>query len=223
MSHAQPQDIERAHKVGQGVMLDNGAFTKWKKNRPTDWPSFYEWCDRWLAHPNTWAVIPDVIDAGAQLQDALLREWPFGHRGAPVWHMDEPLGRLSKLTLEWPRVCIGSTAEFARVLSDPWRGRMDECWNELARHHRRTPPVHMLRGMQCSGREWPFASVDSSDIAQNHNRPYNTALDMANRWDAMQCPGAWLPPEDRKLFALGRAPRSAKERFDHYAAMASEI
>lgn len=53
------------------------------------------------------------------------------------------------------------------------------------------PNLHMLRGMQCSGRRWPFASVDSTDIAQNHSRPQNTPQLMANRWDAMQCPGIW--------------------------------
>jgi hypothetical protein len=27
VSHAHPQDVERAHKIGQSVMLDNGAFS----------------------------------------------------------------------------------------------------------------------------------------------------------------------------------------------------
>ena len=44
---------------------------------------------------------------------------------------------------------------------------MDETWNELSRTFQRTPPS-MLRGMQCSGMRWPFASVDSTDVAQNH-------------------------------------------------------
>jgi len=120
-----------------------------------------------------------------------MREWPFGHKGAPVWHMDEPLNRLLKLIEEWPRVCIGSTAEFAAVLSAPWERRMDECWNAMAKTQRFLPTIHMLRGMQCSGRRWPFASVDSTDVAQNHNRPQNTPRTMADRWDAMQTPGKW--------------------------------
>ena len=49
----------------------------------------------------------------------------------------------------------------------------------------------MLRGMQLSGKHWPFASVDSTDVAQNHNRNQNTAIQMANRWDAMQTPPNW--------------------------------
>ena len=51
--------------------------------------------------------------------------------------------------------------------------------------------VHMLRGMALSLQRWPFASVDSTDVAQNHNRPQNTAKAMADRWDAAQCPARW--------------------------------
>lgn len=202
VSHARPDDVRRCHEIGQSVMLDNGAFSKWKSGKKTDWRAFYDFCGVWLSYPTTWAVIPDVIEGGSQLQDALVREWPFGHRGAPVWHMDEPIDRLLRLTETWPKVCIGSTDEFAVVLSDAWCRQMDKCWNLLARKHSHLPWVHMLRGMQCSGREWPFASVDSTDIAQNHSRPQNTPRAMADRWDAMQCPGKWeLRPEQLELVA----------------------
>lgn len=197
VSHARPGDVARVHQIGQSVMLDNGAYSKWKRGHKTNWPAYYDWCDRWLDYPTTWAVIPDEIDAGSQYQDALLAEWPHGHRGAPVWHMDEPLHRLLKLIDAWPRVCIGSTAEYAVVLSDPWRRRMDETFNKIARHQRRMPWLHMLRGMQLSGREYPFASVDSTDIAQNHNRLQNTPRAMADRWDAIQCPGKWTPQSEQ--------------------------
>ncbi|MFC2248797.1 hypothetical protein ACETRX_04150 [Labrys portucalensis] len=202
VSHARPDDVARVHQIGQSVMLDNGAFSKWKAGRETNWPAFYDWCDRWLDYPTTWAVIPDVIDGGSQLQDALVKEWPFGQKGAPVWHMDEPIGRLLKLTEEWPRVCIGSTAEYAVVLSPAWRRRMDEVWNALSTIHRRTPNIHMLRGMQLSGRHYPFASVDSTDVAQNHNRPQNTPRSMADRWDAMQSPGRWVAPAEQLEIAI---------------------
>lgn len=201
VSHAAPQDASRCHQTGQSVMLDNGAYSAWKRGHEPDWLAYYAWCERWLIFPTTWAVIPDVVDGGSQLQDSLLREWPFKHRGAPVWHMDEPLVRLLKLCDEWPRVCVGSTSEYAVVLSDAWQRRMDECFNELSKRHRFLPWVHMLRGMQCSGRRWPFASVDSTDIAQNHNRPQNTPRSMANRWDAMQCPGNWEVASPEQLEA----------------------
>jgi hypothetical protein len=191
VSYARPEDIARAHAIGQSVLLDNGAFALWQHDAPTDWPGYYDWADRWLAYPTTWAVIPDVIDGPESEQDQLLEQWPHGERGAPVWHMNESIDRLVRLTETWPRVCIGSTAQFAIPLSDSWRCRMDAAWNAIARAHRRLPWVHMLRGMQCSGERWPFASLDSSDVARNHNRPQNGPGKMAARWDAVQCPAVW--------------------------------
>jgi len=202
VSHARPDDVRRVHEIGQSVMLDNGAFSAWKRGHKTDWNSYYEWTDKWLDCPTTWAVIPDVIDAGTQEQDALLREWPHGHRGAPVWHMDEPISRALRLTDEWPLVCIGSTAEFRKVLSPEWTRKMDELWNEIATRHRRLPRLHMLRGMQLSGMQWPFYSVDSTDIAQNHHLPHRTPRKMADRWDAMQTPHTWaIRPQQLELVA----------------------
>lgn len=202
VSHAHPADVRRAHEIGQGVLLDNGAFSKFQSGKKTDWDKYYKWVDPWLDYPTTWAVIPDVIDAGTQEQDALIREWPHGQRGAPVWHMDEPIERLLRLLDTWPRVCIGSTAEYWRVMSPTWQQRMDEVWENIVARHRRTPWVHMFRGMQLSGERWPFASVDSTDVAQNHHLPHKTALKMAARWDAIQCPGrytATVRPQQAEL------------------------
>ena len=58
VSHMRPDDVTRCHQIGQSVMLDNGAFSKWKSGKQTDWESYYEWCDKWLDYPTTWAVIP---------------------------------------------------------------------------------------------------------------------------------------------------------------------
>lgn len=188
VSHAHPADCERAHTIGQSVMLDNGAFTKWKTGRKTDWRKYYAWTDKWLDHPTTWAVIPDEIEGDAEVQDALLAQWPHGDRGAPVWHMHEPVERLLTLLDSWSKVCIGSSAEYASVGNDSWRRRMDLCWVEIRARHKRTPWVHMLRGMQCVKWGYPFASVDSTDIARNHYKHPHGPRWMADRWDAMQCP-----------------------------------
>lgn len=191
VSYERPDDIQRAAQISQSLMLDNGAFSAWTRGAKTDWNGYYAFCDKWLS-ATCWAVIPDVIDAGTQEQDALLREWPHGKTyGAPVWHMDEPIDRMLRLCDEWPRVCIGSTAEYATVLSESWCKRMDETWDAIAARHNRLPNIHMLRGMQLSGRQWPFGSVDSTDVARNHKRPQNDPVEMINRWDQMQCPTSW--------------------------------
>lgn len=200
VSHAAPQDVERCHHIGQSVMLDNGAFSAWKIGKSVNWRKYYQWADRWLDCPTTWAVIPDIITGSEDEQDVLIKQWPHGQRGVPVWHMHESLSRLLRLTDEWPKVCVGSSAQYAKVLSPVWVSRMDATWNVLAKHHRRVPVVHMLRGLACSGREWPFASVDSTDIARNHHLPHKSPRKMADRWDGVQCPHKWdQKPEQMEM------------------------
>ena len=192
VSHANPQQVETCHKIGQSVMLDNGAFTAWTQGRATNWPAYYDWCDKWLDNPATWAVIPDAIDAGAEFQDVLIEQWPHGDRGVPVWHMDEPIERLLRLLDAWPMVCMGSAGEFAKLLTAKWEARMDDAWEAISLRHKRTPKVHMLRGMQMSRLRWPFYSVDSTDIARNHNR-HKQPKARAEMWDACQCPASFAP------------------------------
>lgn len=193
VSFAKPCDVKVCHEIGQSVMLDNGAFSFWRVGKKTDWTGFYAWAAEWLDHNTTWAVIPDVIGGSEAENDALINEWRHQTlpRGVPVWHMHESLERLSKLVDEWSRVCFGSSAQFAHVGSDLWRRRADQAFNRIVRHNGSVPWVHMLRGMALSGTEYPFASVDSTDVARNHNRPGNTAADMALRWDSMQNPATW--------------------------------
>lgn len=191
VSYSSPNDITQCHAIGQSVMLDNGAFSAWTKGRVTDWNGFYEWAAKWLDYHTTWAVIPDVIDGDEDANDALLKQWPHGTRGAPVWHMHEDIGRLLNLAARWPRVCIGSSGSYRVVGSPRWHGRMSEAMNALCSN---APPpcwLHLLRGMALAGSHYPFASLDSTDVARNHNRPQNTAAKMAALWDSQQCPARW--------------------------------
>ena len=183
-------------------MLDNGAFSAWRIGKPTNWPGYYDFCDRWLEYPTTWAVIPDVIDAPSQEQDGLLNEWPFGFRGAPVWHLDEPVVRLLRLAEKWPRICFGSTAQYSKVGSPVWVRKVDEAFEALSSRHRHLPWVHMLRGMQCCEWQFPFASVDSTDVAQNHSKR-GPARMMADKWDAQQCPGTYAKQPIQMMLEVG--------------------
>jgi hypothetical protein len=207
VSHAHASPVELAHKYGQSVMLDNGAFSKWKSNRATDWSGFYAWCDKWISCPTTWAVVPDVIDGSEAEQDALLRQWPFErNRAAPVWHMNESLGRLVHLiSQDWFCVCIGSTSRYKDVMSDLWQRRMDEIWDGIAMSYKRTPRVHMLRGMAVLDQRWPFFSVDSTALAKQHFRD-KIQLDvaaLADRLDGKQCPMTWtVEPQRQRLLVI---------------------
>lgn len=189
VSHFAPQDLARCLEIGVGVMLDNGAFTAWRQNRTIDWTVFYAWVEPFLS-ATTWAVIPDVIDGGESQNDALIEAWPHGHRGAPVWHMHESTARLLRLAEAWPRVCIGSSGAFRIIGTLRWHGRMVEAMNALCGGGPPPCAVHMLRGMQLAGSIYPFDSVDSTDIARNHNRGVPAAR-MAERWSRRHCPPTW--------------------------------
>lgn len=177
VSFAYPQQAHLMDDVAAGVMFDNGAFRAHTKGWKVDWPGYYHWLEVRLFQPGRWAVIPDVIAEGGQAQDALIALWPFGDRGAPVWHTGEPIGRLLRLIDTWPRVCIGSTDEHwqiwkpgmaGRVLHPLWKARMDETWAEIAKRHK-DPVIHMLRGTGVC-HLYPFHSADSSSAGQNSHR-----------------------------------------------------
>jgi hypothetical protein len=191
VSYAAPGDVEYVHKIGQSVMLDNGAFSAWTAGRPVDWDGYYRWSERWLAYHTTWAVIPDVIDGDEAANDALVAAWPHGGRGAPVWHMHESIDRLVRLAATWPRVCIGSSAQYRVVGSPIWHDRMTEAMNAVCGDG--PPPcwLHMLRGLSLAGSHYPFASLDSTDVARNHHLPSKSADKMVARWDSQQCPAVW--------------------------------
>jgi len=206
VSFAAPHQVRMAHEIGQSVMLDNGAFSAWTAGKGTDWPGYYRWADSWLDFPTTWAVIPDVIDGDAEANDALVEQWPHGARGAPVWHLHEPLERLLALAQRWPRVCFGSSGEFAQVGAPVWHARVALAFDELAKRHARLPWVHMLRGMSLAGGAYPFASLDSTNIARNYagNADHRAKhpREMADAIDAQQCPGRWhVQPRQEVLFA----------------------
>ncbi len=196
-----------AHEIGQSVMLDNGAFSFWRTGAPTDWNGYMEWVTPWLDYPTTWAVIPDVIEGSEDDNDRLICEWYATmkdfRQAAPVWHLHESLDRLVRLTRGFERICFGSSGEFAKVSSPTWNNRLNEAFNLICKGSGRPPCwIHMLRGMSLSGSDYPFASVDSTDIAQNHHIKRN-AVEMADRWDSLQCASRWAyKPVQEPLLAL---------------------
>lgn len=202
VSFAAPGDVARCHELGE-VMIDNGAFTFWQRRlagRMTaepDWPAFYRWAESWLAaSSSTWAVIPDVIDGDDASNDALIAAWPHGHRGAPVWHLHEPIARLLELAGSWPRICLGSSGAYRNPGSPAWHRRMEQAFNALCPDGGAPAcAVHLLRGMDFSDGPYPLSSVDSTDIARNHCREHRNARRMADRWALKSPPAGWIPRE----------------------------
>lgn len=235
VSYWRPDQIELVCRIARRVMLDCGAFSIWMANLrarlkweesgrigPEPVPiivdaafraAYYAWVRLWLAvaPQGSWFVIFDEIDAGSQVQDALLDEVPDDllPHAWPVWHMDEPIDRAIRLTHRYGRICIGSTGEFMVIGSLDWRGRMDELFNALATEFGPDmPQTHMLRGLQCqkTGFDWPFSQMDSTNLGRNHNRMANDLLGSKedvfraelDRWENLNCPTAWPPARLRR-------------------------
>lgn len=174
VSFFRPDCVDQVEAVAPRIMYDNGAYSAYtaatRAGRAPDlsWDRFYEWLEPRLFEPGRWAVVPDEIDAGPDAQDRLLEAWPFGERGAPVWHTDEPLDRLERLVDEWPRVCVGSSGAHWQVGGEAWSARLDLVWDRLGRRSV-TPGVHMMRGLAVA-HLYPFKSVDSTGLARNAHR-----------------------------------------------------
>jgi hypothetical protein len=178
-------------------MFDNGAFSAFTKGKPLDVPGYIKFLEPRLRHPH-WAIPPDVIDGTPEQQREGLLAWPFPPElSAPVWHMGLSIDYLLELADEWPRICFGSTAQYWQVGADNWCRRADEAFNALATAHKHLPWVHMLRGMNLSGDRWPFASVDSVNVARNFKDSNTDPERMARRLDSVQCNTPWA---ERKIY-----------------------
>jgi hypothetical protein len=119
------------------------------------------------------AVIPDVIDGDENANDALIDEWPWKETapwvGAPVWHLHESLERLDRLATNFPRICLGSSGEYAQIGTNAWWNRMREAMDVLCdRSGRPCAKVHGLRMLNPDVfSRFPFASADSTNIGRN--------------------------------------------------------
>ena len=199
VSFANKQQTKLCHELGQSVMLDNGAFSVWKRGITIDWGKWWEWAEPWLDTPTTWCVLPDSIEGDEAENDRLLEEWSHVRDGVPVWHFHESLDRLSRITDRFGKVCFGSSGAYATVGTPIWHQRTHAAFNTLVDEFGRVPWVHMLRGMNLSGDVYPFASVDSTDVARNHNMGngdgHRDIVAMAKRWDGIQCPARWAKAE----------------------------
>lgn len=182
ISYANPGDLKLASEICQSFFFDNGAFPRWKQEmngklkKEDTWEKWWhgyinDFLPKWMNHPRCdFAVIPDVIDGGEEENQRLIDEWPYGHFGVPVWHMNESEEKFIRLCNEWPRVAIGSCGEYdisknptgcVLRIKDIMRHVVDSNGYPIAR-------IHMLRGLNKNVfTKLPFSSADSTNIAKN--------------------------------------------------------
>lgn len=206
-SFADARDTKTCHEIGQGNMLDNGAYSLWTQGRKPDWERWADWVQPWLDYKTTWAVLPDVIDGSEEANDRLVTEYAWvTDASAPVWHLHESFARLLRLCDTYGRVCFGSSGAYREVGTDLWHRRVTDAFNTITDQDGRVRVwVHMLRGMSLAGDIYPFASVDSTDVGRNHHLPHKNARAMVERWDALQCPARWTRREQLSFYRMQEA------------------
>jgi hypothetical protein len=200
ISYADPRDLKICLKIGQSLMLDNGAFSAKTRGLPFDPEGFYRWLDPILGHPH-WGVVPDVIDGPEDQQCEMVATWPFPKSlGIPVWHLGLSLDYLCKLVDDWGRVCLGSSGEYWNVGDAKWQNRMDETFNRLSKTFGRLPWTHGMRMLGQGLERWPLSSADSTNVAVNHKSMTECAYCMAKRIDSENPPNHWkLRPVQENL------------------------
>ena len=191
VSFYRPDDIDICLQTGQSVMLDNGAFSAFKKGEKLNFKNYYNWLEDKLGHPH-WCVIPDIIDGSISQQKKLLLQFPYPPElSAPVWHIGSDINYLYFLLDRYPKVCFGSSGKYWSVGSLQWCQRIDFVFNNLIKKYKHLPYIHMLRGLSMGGTKYPFASADSTNVARNFKTLNKCPEKMARQIDSMQNPTHW--------------------------------
>lgn len=170
VSFARPDQVKQCFDFADKVAFDNGAFSAWKQGISINWDAFYKWVWQWYWHPKLeFFVIPDTVEGGEKENDELINKLPraIREKAAPVWHLHESLDRLKHLAGQWPRICLGSSGEFAAIRTERWHRRMDQAF-EIISGVRNPPMVHGLRMLD--GRvmgNYPLTTADSTNLACN--------------------------------------------------------
>lgn len=201
VSFEHPEQIEIAAEICQSIVLDNGAFTAWKQKKQYDFAGYADWAKNWIRHPAVdWCVIPDKIDGDEYDNDNLLVEWELPKAvSVPVWHMHESIERLERL-MEYPRIALGSSGQFADVGNSQWWSRMSEAMEVLCDSD--GFPLVKLHGLRMLDpgifSKLPLTSADSCNVARN--------VGIDQKWK-----GTYLPQSKhvRALILMERIERHA--------------
>lgn len=164
ISYAHRTELEIMAEVSHSFVLDNGAFSVWKSGKLLDVDGYTNWVDEWRKHPGfDWALIPDVINGTEKDNDILIADWPYLADGVPVWHLNESLDRLEKLSREWHRVALGSTEGMEPGSSRFWQ-RIAQAMDVVCDEHGR--PNCKLHGLRMLDPKifgsLPLSSADSA-------------------------------------------------------------
>lgn len=176
-----PQNLKRALEKCNKIMIDNGAFTLWRKGGEIEWDKYYLWLSKFIKDVEVF-FIPDVIDGTEEENDELIQDFmdrckydlsvDFLNKGVPIWHVNENLLRLELLIRKYDYIAIGSAGEYQTLGTDIWHKRMNDVMKIVCdKEGYPKVKIHMLRCLNPDiFLHYPFYSGDSTGLAQNHSR-----------------------------------------------------
>lgn len=213
ISFEHQQDLAVAMEVCKTFVLDNGAFTKWKKDGGrVDFNAYYDWVHSLCRHPGfRWCLIPDTIDGLEMENQDLVHKWirrGATAKGIPVWHFHESLEWLKYLVENFEWVALGSSGLWPNPGTKNWWERMHEimdvCCNDKGE------PLCKLHGLRMMNPKiftrLPLSSADSTNAARNSNQlkrfgQYKPptrgqrAAAIADRIEVFNSSPIWIPNE----------------------------
>ena len=215
ISFARPDQLNLILEVCKGFALDSGAYSFWKRGATIDWELYRSWVFTLYQHPGyQFALLPDRIGGSEDENDELLDKYPLPS-GVPVFHQGESMTRLQRLVEKYPAVAIGSTEP--HIPSDSFDSWMIDCMKLLCDEEGKAKvKIHGLRMLNSKiFTMYPFASADSTNVAQNCNnptmwtgsyQPVTTAIRGAvliDRIEAHQSPSFWQEPKIQQMDLFG--------------------
>ncbi|MCP4493280.1 MAG: hypothetical protein GY820_39150 [Gammaproteobacteria bacterium] len=200
----------------QSFAFDNGAFSTWKSGKRYDVYKYIKWVKEWMYHPGfDWHLIPDKIDGSEDDNLKEIQSWPLPrHLSVPVFHMHESNQFLIYISKVFPRIAIGSSAEFATVGTEKWWHRMNEIMNCICDEDGR--PVVKVHGLRMLNpavfTKLPLSSADSTNVSRSYHKdkswygPFQPANQQARgqvlvgRIEAHNSAPVWTQPLQKKLW-----------------------
>ncbi len=212
-------DLPIAMEVCQSFVLDNSAFSLWKKGGDVPFAEYHKWVQGMAGHPGLdWCLIPDKIDGdeehNAQLVTAWLREGS-DVQSVPVWHLHESLEYLAYLVGRFQTVALGSSGAYAAPGTAGWWRRMEQvmavCCNSIGRprcklHGLRMLDTQIFTRLPLSSADSTNAAVNGGSVSRFGSYPPPTAGQraevIANRIETFQSAQVWAGDTQESIFNL---------------------
>jgi len=169
VSYANKDDIAVIADCCQSFVVDNGAFSIWRRGGTLDINGYIEWVREWHRHPGfDWALIPDVIDGSEEENKKLVENWSSDIRGVPIWHFNESIDYLIFLAENFKFIAFGSAGEYSTVGTKKWWLRTQEALAAICVNGQPITKIHGLRMLDPGiFTRIPFSSADSTNAVQN--------------------------------------------------------